>query len=481
MTWETVIGLEIHAQLATKSKIFSGAATAYGADANTQACAVDLGLPGVLPVLNQQAVEMAIKFGLAVDAHIADKSVFARKNYFYPDLPKGYQISQFELPIVGNGNIEIQLADGSNKTIGITRAHLEEDAGKSVHDGFFDNTGVDLNRAGTPLIEIVSEPDMRSSEEAIAYLKKIHSIIRYLKICDGNMQEGSFRCDANVSVRPKGQNELGTRTELKNLNSFKFIEQAIEFEIERQIDVIESGSEVIQETRLYDPNKNETRTMRSKEEANDYRYFPDPDLLPVCIDQETIDAIRKELPELPGAKRERFINEFGLSEYDSDVLTANRDQAEYFETVVNAADGEAKLSANWVMGELSALLNKSNQDITESPVSAEMLGGMVKRIKDNTISSNIAKQVFEAMCNGEGNADEIIENKSLKQVTDSGAIEKLVDDVIAANPDQVKQYQEAPKEKQGKLIGFFVGQIMKQSKGKANPQQVNQLLQEKLK
>lgn len=479
--WETVIGLEIHAQLATKSKIFSGAATTYGADANTQACAVDLGLPGVLPVLNQQAVEMAIKFGLAVDAHIADRSVFARKNYFYPDLPKGYQISQFELPIVGNGNIEIQLADGSEKTIGITRAHLEEDAGKSVHDGFFDNTGVDLNRAGTPLIEIVSEPDMRSSEEAIAYLKKIHSIVRYLKICDGNMQEGSFRCDANVSIRPKGQDKLGTRTELKNLNSFKFIEQAIEFEIERQIDVIEAGGEVVQETRLYDPGNNETRTMRSKEEANDYRYFPDPDLLPVHIDQKTIEALKNELPELPAAKRERFINEYGLSEYDSDVLTVSRDQAEYFEAVVNAADGEAKLSANWVMGELSAVLNKNNQDITQSPVSAEMLGGMVKRIKDNTISSNIAKKVFEAMCNGEGDADNIIDNQELKQVTDTGAIEKLVDDVIAANPDQVKQYQEAPEEKQGKLIGFFVGQIMKQSKGKANPQQVNQLLQEKLK
>ncbi len=481
MEWETVIGLEIHAQLATKSKIFSGAATTYGADANTQACAVDLGLPGVLPVLNQQAVEMAIKFGLAVDAHIAEKSVFARKNYFYPDLPKGYQISQFELPIVGNGDIEIQLADGSKKVIGITRAHLEEDAGKSVHDGFFDNTGVDLNRAGTPLIEIVSEPDIRSAEEAIAYLKKIHSIVRYLKICDGNMQEGSFRCDANVSVRPKGQEELGTRTELKNLNSFKYIEQAIEFEIERQIDVIESGGTVVQETRLYDPVKGETRTMRSKEEANDYRYFPDPDLLPVCIDQETIEAIRKELPELPAAKRERFIKEFALSEYDSDVLTASRDQAEYFEDTVNAAGGEAKLSANWVMGELSAVLNKNNIGITNSPVSAEMLGGMIKRIKDNTISSKIAKQVFEAMVNGEGSADEIIDNQGLKQVTDTGAIAKLVDDVIAANPDQVKQYQAAPEEKQGKLIGFFVGQIMKQSKGKANPQQVNQLLQEKLK
>ncbi len=481
MEWETVIGLEIHAQLATKSKIFSGASTTYGAEANVQACAVDLGLPGVLPVINQQAIEMAIKFGTAINAHIADKSVFARKNYFYPDLPKGYQISQFELPIVGKGSIEIQLADGSKKMIGITRAHLEEDAGKSVHDGFFDNTGVDLNRAGTPLIEIVSEPDMRSAKEAIAYLKKIHSIVRYLKICDGNMQEGSFRCDANVSVRPKGQDTLGTRTELKNLNSFKFIEQAIEYEIERQINVIESGGKVVQETRLYDPKNNETRTMRSKEEANDYRYFPDPDLLPVCIDQETIEAIRKELPELPEAKRERFINEYNLSEYDSDVLTVSRDQADYFETVVKAADGEAKLSANWVMGELSAVLNKSNQDITQSPVNAEMLGGMIKRIKDNTISGNIAKKVFEAMCNGEGSADEIIENQGLKQVTDTGAIEKLVDDVIDANPDQVKQYQQAPAEKQGKLIGFFVGQIMKQSKGKANPQQVNQMLQEKLK
>ena len=481
MTWETVIGLEIHAQLTTKSKIFSGASTTYGAEANVQACAVDLGLPGVLPVINQQAIEMAIKFGTAINAHIADKSVFARKNYFYPDLPKGYQISQFELPIVGKGSIEIQLADGSKKMIGITRAHLEEDAGKSVHDGFFDNTGVDLNRAGTPLIEIVSEPDMRSAKEAIAYLKKIHSIVRYLKICDGNMQEGSFRCDANVSVRPKGQDELGTRTELKNLNSFKFIEQAIEYEIERQINVIESGGKVVQETRLYDPKNNETRTMRSKEEANDYRYFPDPDLLPVCIDQETIEAIRKELPELPEAKRERFINEYNLSEYDSDVLTASRDHADYFETVVKAADGEAKLSANWVMGELSAVLNKSNQDITQSPVNAEMLGGMIKRIKDNTISGNIAKKVFEAMCNGEGDADEIIDNQGLKQVTDTGAIEKLVDDEIDANPDQVKQYQQAPEEKQGKLIGFFVGQVMKKSQGKANPQQVNQMLQKKLK
>lgn len=478
--WETVIGLEIHSQLATKSKIFSGAATTYGAAANTQACGVDLGLPGVLPVLNQQVIEMAIKFGLAVDAHIASRSVFARKNYFYPDLPKGYQISQFELPIVRKGNIEIQLADGSKKIIGITRAHLEEDAGKSVHDGFFDNTGIDLNRAGIPLIEIVSEPDMRSSEEAIAYLKKIHSIVRYLKICDGNMQEGSFRCDANVSVRVLGQKKLGTRTELKNLNSFKYIEQAIEFEMERQIDVLESGNEVIQETRLYDPDKNQTRTMRSKEEANDYRYFPDPDLLPVYIDQKTIATIRKKLPELPAIKRERFMQEFGLSKYDSDVLTNNRDQAEFFESVLNASDGAAKLSANWVMGELSAVLNKNNLNINNSPVSAKMLGGMLKRIKDGTISSNIAKQVFESMVNGEGSADTIIKNKNLKQVTDTTVIEKLVDDVMNNNQAQVKQYQATPAAKQSKLIGYFVGQIMKQSQGKANPQQVNQLLQKKL-
>jgi aspartyl-tRNA(Asn)/glutamyl-tRNA(Gln) amidotransferase subunit B len=481
MEWETVIGLEIHAQLATKSKIFSGAATAYGAEPNSQACAVDLGLPGVLPVLNEQVVMMALKFGLAIDAEIPERSIFARKNYFYPDLPKGYQISQFELPIVSRGNLEIQLEDGTTKTVGVTRAHLEEDAGKSMHEGFGDQTGIDLNRAGTPLLEIVSEPDMRSAKEAVAYMKKIHSIVRYLEICDGNMQEGSFRCDANVSMRPKGQEEFGTRTELKNINSFRFVEQAINIEIERQIDILEDGGKIIQETRLYDPNKNETRSMRSKEEANDYRYFPDPDLLPVKIEAELIEKIRSELPELPNAKKQRFIDQFKLSDYDSAVLTAQKEMADFFETCVNAAEGEAKLSANWIAGELSASLNKENKDITDSPVTAEMLGGMIKRIKDDTISGKIAKQVFEAMWNGEGDADTIIESKGLKQVTDTGAIEKLVDDVIANSPDQVAQYQAAPEEKRGKLIGYFVGQIMKQSQGKANPKQVNELLKEKLK
>ena len=481
MEWETVIGLEIHAQLATQSKIFSGAATAYGAEANVQACAVDLGLPGVLPVINEAVVKMAIKFGLAIEADIPEYSIFARKNYFYPDLPKGYQISQYELPIVGNGQIDIPLEDGTLKTIGITRAHLEEDAGKSVHEGFGNLTGIDLNRAGTPLIEIVSEPDMRSAHEAVTYMRKIHSIVRYLEICDGNMQEGSFRCDANVSIRPKGKTELSTRTELKNLNSFRFIEQAINYEIERQIEVIESGGKIVQETRLYDPNKNETRSMRSKEEANDYRYFPDPDLLPVHIEKELIEKIKKQLPELPDAKRERFINDYGLSDYDSTNLTVSRELADYFEATVKSTNGEAKLSANWIMGELSAALNKQNKVITESPVTAEMLGGMINRIKDNTISTKIAKEVFEAMWNGEGNADDIIEKKSLKQVTDTGAIEKLVDEVIADSPTQVEKYQKAPPEKRGKLIGYFVGQVMKKSQGKANPPQVNELLKEKLK
>ena len=480
MEWETVIGLEIHAQLATQSKIFSGAATAYGAPANVQACAVDLGLPGVLPVINKDVVYMAIKFGLAVDAEIPEYSIFARKNYFYPDLPKGYQISQYELPIVSNGHIDIQLEDGSTKRVGITRAHLEEDAGKSVHEGFGNLTGIDLNRAGTPLIEIVSEPDMRSAQEAVTYMRKIHSIVRYLEICDGNMQEGSFRCDANVSIRPVGDSELGTRTELKNLNSFRFVEQAINHEIERQIDVIESGDKVIQETRLYDPNKDETRSMRTKEEANDYRYFPDPDLLPVHVEKEIIEEIRQHLPELPDAKRERFVNEYGLSEYDANNLTVSRELADYFEATVKIANSEAKLSANWIMGELAAALNKENKDIMDSPVNAEMLGNMINRIKDNTISSKIAKDVFEAMWNGEGDADEIIEKKGLKQVTDSGAIEKMVDEVIADSQQQVEQYRAAATEKQGKLIGYFVGQVMKKSQGKANPQQVNQILKQKL-
>ena len=475
MEWETVIGLEIHTQLATNSKIFSGASTAYGAAPNTQACAVDLGLPGVLPVLNAQVVKMAIKFGLAINAEIAPVSVFARKNYFYPDLPKGYQISQFELPIVGKGEVSIELEDGSSKTIGVTRAHLEEDAGKSLHEDFHGMTGIDLNRAGTPLLEIVSEPDMRSAQEAVAYMKKIHSLVRYLEISDGNMQEGSFRCDANVSVRPKGQQEFGTRSELKNINSFRFVERAIEFEVERQIELIEAGGEVVQETRLFDPNKGETRSMRSKEEAMDYRYFPDPDLLPVEIDVKQIETVRQTLPELPDARRSRFVSEYGLSDYDAGFLTASRDMADYYEAVVKES-AEAKLAANWVMGELSGYLNKEDKDITDSPVTASMLAGMITRIKDNTISGKIAKDVFEAMWQGEGDADAIIESKGLKQITNSGEIEALVDEVIANNPQQVEQF----KAGKDKMLGFFVGQVMKATQGKANPAQVNQLLVKKL-
>ncbi len=480
MSWETVIGLEIHVQLATRSKIFSGAACAYGAEANVQACAVDLGLPGVLPVLNEAVIHNAIKFGLAIDAEIAGYSVFARKNYFYPDLPKGYQISQFELPIVSGGQVVIQLEDGNKKTINVTRAHLEEDAGKSVHEGFGHFTGIDLNRAGTPLLEIVSEPDIRSAEEAVAYMKKIHTLVRYLDISDGNMQEGSFRCDANVSIRKKGEIELGTRAEIKNINSFRFVEQAIRFEIERQIDILEDGGEVVQETRLYDPTRNETRSMRSKEEANDYRYFPDPDLLPVEISKEDIETIHATLPELPDAKRDRFVNELGLSGYDSSILSVNRDIADYFEATMETVKGQAKLCANWIMGELSAAINKNHMDINDSPVSAAMLGQLLVRIKDGIISNNIAKQVFEAMWNGDGDADSIIRAKGLKQVTDTGEIEILVDSVINDSPDQVIQYRGSPDDKRAKLIGYFVGQIMKKSQGKANPQQVNQLLKEKL-
>ena len=477
MHWETVIGLEIHAQLATRSKLFSGAATAYGAEANTQACAVDLGLPGVLPVLNARVIEMAIRFGLAIQAQIPPRSVFARKNYFYPDLPKGYQISQYEAPIVKNGRVEIQLADGATKTIGVTRAHLEEDAGKSVHEGFGNATGIDLNRAGTPLLEIVSEPDLRSAAEAVTYMKKIHSIVRYLGICDGNMQEGSFRCDANVSVRPHGQEEFGTRTELKNLNSFRFIEQAINYEVSRQIDILEEGGRVIQETRLYDARKNETRSMRSKEEANDYRYFPDPDLLPVRIDPALIEQLRKTLPELPDAKRQRFMDQYHLSEYDSLTLTANHETAEYFERTVAVSPEDAKPAANWIMGELAAILNRTDMDIMQSPVTPAMLGGLIKRIRDNTISNKMAKEIFEAMWNGEGDADAVIAARGLKQMTDSGAIEKLIDEVLAAHPDQVAQLR-AGKDK---VMGFLVGQIMKKSQGQANPRQVNELLRKKLK
>jgi len=474
MEWETVIGLEIHAQLSTRSKIFSGAATAYGAEPNTQACAVDLGLPGVLPVLNKEVVRMATMFGLATHSTVAKRSVFARKNYFYPDLPKGYQISQFELPIVHGGKLTIELEDGSSKTIGITRAHLEEDAGKSLHEDFHGMTGIDLNRAGTPLLEIVSEPEMRSAKEAVAYMKKIHELVRYLGICDGNMQEGSFRCDANVSVRPKGQEKLGTRAELKNINSFRFVERAINIEVERQIDVLLSGKKVVQETRLYDADKDETRSMRSKEEANDYRYFPDPDLLPVEITEAFINQVRAAMPELPGAKRERFISQYALSEYDAGIVTGNRDLANYFENV--AKDADAKLAANWIIGDVSARLNKEDKDINASPVNAAMLATMLQRISDNTLSGKLAKEVFDALWNGEGDADTIIEKRGLKQITNSSAIESLIDEIIAGNPEQVAQYRSG----KDKVFGFFVGLAMKASKGKANPAQLNELLKKKL-
>ena len=476
MEWETVIGLEIHTQLATKSKIFSGSSTAYGAEPNTQANAVDLGLPGVLPVLNKEVISMGVKFGLALDAEIGLISVFDRKNYFYPDSPKGYQTTQMDYPIVGKGSLTIDLEDGSTKVIGVTRAHLEEDAGKSLHEDFQGMTGIDLNRAGTPLLEIVSEPDMRSAKEAVAYMRKMHSLVRYIGVSDGNMQEGSFRCDANVSVRPKGQKEFGTRAELKNINSFRFVERAINIEVERQIDLIEAGGEVVQETRLYDSDKNETRSMRSKEEANDYRYFPCPDLLPVKITQEFVEEIRATLPELPDAKKARFIESFGLKEEDASTLTNYRETAEYFEAVLKRCD-DVKLAANWVIGELSSYLNKEDTDISDSPVTAEMLALLLTRIKDNTISGKIAKQVFEAMWKGDGDADAIIESKGLKQITDTGEIEAIVDEIIAANPEQVEQFK-AGKEK---VLGFFVGQCMKASKGKANPGQLNQLIRDKLK
>jgi aspartyl-tRNA(Asn)/glutamyl-tRNA(Gln) amidotransferase subunit B len=475
MAWETVIGLEIHSQLSTKSKIFSGASTAFGAEPNTQACAVDLGLPGVLPVLNKEAVMMALRFGLAVNAKINQHTIFARKNYFYPDLPKGYQISQFEIPIVGQGEIEISTEDGDTKMVGITRAHLEEDAGKSNHDLYDDYTAIDLNRAGIPLLEIVSEPDMRSAKEAVAYAKKIHALVQYIGICDGNMQEGSFRCDANVSIRKKGAKELGTRTELKNINSFKFLEKAINLEVERQQDVLDDGEVVIQETRLYDAVKNETRSMRSKEEANDYRYFPDPDLLPVEIDDALLTQIKTTLPELPTEKKSKFIREFGLSAYDAENLTSQKAFADFFESMISE-EAEAKLSANWVMGELSAALKKNQIDIQNSPISAKELSGLVKRITDETITGKIAKDVFIAMWEGQGSVDEIIENQDLKQMTDITVIESIIDKVIANNSTQVEQYRSGNT----KLLGFFVGQVMKETQGKANPKQVNQLLNEKL-
>jgi aspartyl-tRNA(Asn)/glutamyl-tRNA(Gln) amidotransferase subunit B len=484
--WEVVIGLEIHAQLATRSKIFSGAATVYGAPPNAQASLVDLAYPGVLPVLNAEAVRMAVKFGLAIGASVAPRSIFARKNYFYPDLPKGYQISQYEHPVVSRGSLTV-LEDGVAKTIGITRAHLEEDAGKSLHEGLANASGIDLNRAGTPLLEIVSEPDMRSAKEAVAYMKKVHTLVRYLEICDGNMQEGSFRCDANVSVRPRGQEKLGTRAEIKNLNSFRFVEKAIHYEVARQVELIESGGKVIQETRLYDSDKDETRSMRSKEEANDYRYFPDPDLLPVEIDAQFIAAVRATLPELPDEKAARFAHDFGLSVYDAGVLCASRELGDYFEAVVAELGAReagtaqhpaahAKLAANWVMGELSSALNRENADITASRVSPAALGGLLARIVDATISGKIAKDVFEWMWSEGQSADAVIAARGLEQITDSGAIEGMIDAVIAANPKQLADYR-AGKDK---LFGFFVGQVMKATGGKANPAQLNELLKAKL-
>ncbi len=475
--WEAVIGLEIHAQLATKSKIFSGAATAYGAEPNTQACLVDLGYPGVLPVLNEEVVRMAAKFGLAINATVAPRSVFARKNYFYPDLPKGYQISQYELPIVEHGELFITDNDGNLKRIGVTRAHLEEDAGKSVHEGLANSSGIDLNRAGTPLLEIVSEPDLRSAKEAAAYMRKIHTLVRYLEISDGNMQEGSFRCDANISVRPRGQEEFGTRTEIKNLNSFRFVEKAINFEIDRQIDVLEDGGEVVQETRLYDSANDETRPMRSKEEANDYRYFPDPDLLPVEIDSAFIDAVRETLPELPDAKQQRFVADYGLKADDADILVTNKALADYFEAVAAGTAAKPQLAANWVIGDLVGALKREGIAIEASKIAAAHLAQLLDRIEDHTISGKIAKEVFEAMWDGEGSADEIIDARGLKQITDTSAIETIVDKVIEANPGQVAEY----KAGKDKLIGYFVGQVMKETGGKANPGQVNAILKEKLK
>jgi aspartyl-tRNA(Asn)/glutamyl-tRNA(Gln) amidotransferase subunit B len=477
MTWETVIGLEIHAQLATRTKIFSAASTAFGAAPNTQASAVDLGLPGVLPVVNREVVRMAVRFALATDASITKCSVFARKNYFYPDLPKGYQISQMAFPIVGPGRICVTLPDGREKVIGLTRAHLEEDAGKSVHDLFEGNTGIDLNRAGTPLLEIVSEPDMRSATEAVAYARYIHSLVRYIDICDGNMQEGSFRCDANVSVRQQGSATLGTRAEIKNLNSFRFLERAIDFEVERQIDIIESGGTVVQETRLYDADRDETRSMRSKEEANDYRYFPDPDLPPLVIDDAFIDNVRSTMPELPTARRTRFVETLEIPAADAQALCADRQTADYFEAVFAEQNFAPRLAANWVLGELFGRMNKEDVALADVPVSAACLGTLIARVDDGTLSGKLGKQVFDALWGGEQNVDAIIEARGLKQISDTGAIEAMIDEVMAANPSQLDEYR-AGKEK---LLSFFVGAVMKASRGKANPAQLNQMLREKLK
>jgi len=470
--WETVIGLELHIQLATRSKLFSGAATAFGAAPNAQACAVDLAMPGVLPVLNEIAVRMAISFGLAINAEIAPRSVFARKNYFYPDLPKGYQISQFELPIVARGTIEVRLPDGTDKVIRVTRAHLEEDAGKSLHEGFKGLSGIDLNRAGTPLIEVVSEPDLRSAQEAVAYMRKVHALVRYLGISDGNMQEGSFRCDANVSLRRHGARELGTRAEIKNLNSFRFVELAIEYEIARQQELLERGERVLQETRLYDSDLNETRPLRSKEEAFDYRYFPDPDLLPVEIRPELLQEIRAAMPELPDARCNRFMHQFGLPEREAAQLTTERALADFYERTATHAGVDARMAANWIIGELSGALNRDHLELHQALLDPDRLAGLLLRIGDGTLSGRMAKQVFETMWGSSAGADEIIERQGLRQVTDAGFIEQLVDKVLAANPDQIQQYRAG----KGKVLAYLVGQVMKQSQGQANPQQVSQLL-----
>ncbi len=471
MAWEAVIGLEIHAQLAAESKIFSGASTAYGAEPNTQACAIDLGLPGVLPVINERAIEMAVLFGLAINAEICRHSVFARKNYFYPDLPKGYQISQYEAPIVAHGSLEIRVK-GKRKIINITRAHLEEDAGKSLHEDFHGATGIDLNRAGTPLLEIVSEPDMRSSEEAIAFMRELHRLVRYLDICDGNMQEGSFRCDANVSVRTKGDEKLGTRTEIKNVNSFRFVQQAIDYEIERQIEIVESGGTVVQETRLYNADNNETRTMRTKEDAHDYRYFPDPDLLPVALSNEFIDSLKTRLPELPQDKMARFVDQYGLSEVDATTLIQDPITATYYEEATKVGGTEPKQVANWIISDLFGAMNKENVTIENAPIAPADLGQLVTRIADNTISGKMAKEVFQAMWNDEGPPDRIIENRGLKQLSDTSELESVVREVIEENPQQVEQYK-AGKEK---VLGFLVGQVMKKTGGQANPKVVNEMV-----
>lgn len=476
MDYEPVIGLEIHVQLATHSKIFSGAPTAYGAAANSQACAVDLGYPGVLPVLNEAVVRMAVLFGLAIGAEIVRESVFARKNYFYPDLPKGYQISQYDLPIVRHGRLMIRTPDGDERQIGVTRAHLEEDAGKSVHDGFGSLTGIDLNRAGTPLLEVVSEPELTSAVEAVAYMRAMHTLVTYLGICDGNLQEGSFRCDANVSVRPRGEEKLGTRTEIKNVNSFRFVERAIEFEIDRQIDILEAGGTVVQETRLYDAERDETRSMRGKEDAHDYRYFPDPDLMPIAISDALIASVKTQLPELPWTRAERFEHALGVPRELASELAGAREVADYFEAVVDASRGNARAAANWVTGELFGRLNRDGIGITDTPVSSADLGTLIARVDDRTISGKQAKEVFSYLWGGEGPTDAVIESHGLKQMTDSGAIEAAVDEAIAANPAQVEQFR-AGKEK---VLGFFVGQVMKATRGQADPQQVNELLRKKL-